>query len=157
MQRADARTLVTLLHLRDLASRAGKQLAIASEMLDDRNRALAQVTRVDDVIVSDRLISLLVTQISENPTLAAVFDELFTAEGSEVYLRPASEYVRPGARTNFATIVEAARRRGETAIGYRVRAQANDETAAYGVHVNPPKSQPVSLADGDRVIVLALD
>ncbi len=156
-QRADARTLVTLLHLRDLSRRSGRHLPVASEMLDDRNRALAQVTKVDDVIVSDRLISLLMCQISENPALHAVFDELFTAEGSEIYMRPATDYVRAGSRPNFATIIEAARGRAETAIGYRVHAYADDPDADYGVRLNIPKSQEMPVVEDDRVIVLALD
>ena len=44
----------------------GAEFSIVSEMLDDRNRELAQVTKVDDVIVSDKLISLMLAQISEN-------------------------------------------------------------------------------------------
>src|SRR5262249_33875920 len=52
-QRADARTLVSLLHLRDIAATAGRRFSIVSEMLDVRNRDLAEVTRADDFIVSD--------------------------------------------------------------------------------------------------------
>src|SRR3954454_3981903 len=37
VQRADARTLVTLLHLRDMVDRSGVAFTITSEMLDDRN------------------------------------------------------------------------------------------------------------------------
>ena len=55
-------------------------------MLDHRNRELAEVTQADDFIVSDRLISLMLSQLSENEELNAVFDELFNPEGSEVYL-----------------------------------------------------------------------
>src|SRR5205823_1954858 len=95
-QRADSRTLVTLLHLRDIAAHRGARFSIASEMLDDRNRELAEVTQVDDVIVSDRVLSLMIAQISENRHLSQVFSELFAAEGSEIYLRPASYYVRDG-------------------------------------------------------------
>lgn len=152
-QRADARTLVTLLHLRDIAARSGADFSIVSEMLDDRNRELAQVTHVDDVIVSDRLISLMIAQISENPHLEDVFSELFQSAGSEIYLRPAGDYVRPGAEVAFATVVEAARRRGEIAVGYRRRA-ANGEPPG-GVVLNPRKSAPVALGADDRVIVLA--
>ncbi|HMI80305.1 MAG TPA: hypothetical protein VK480_00810, partial [Solirubrobacterales bacterium] len=94
-QRADARTLVTLLHLRDIADRRGAEFTVVSEMIDDRNRRLAEVTKVDDVIVSDKVISLMLTQISESSDLAKVFDELFSAGGSELYLRPASDYVLP--------------------------------------------------------------
>jgi len=154
-QRADARTLVTLLHLRDIAARKAVKFSIASEMLDDRNRELAQVTQVDDVIVSDRVISLMITQISENPRLKEVFSELFAAEGSEIYLRPAADYVLAGRETTFATLVEAARRRGEVAIGYRDAANALDPARAYGVRINLPKSAPIRSGAGDRVVVLA--
>ncbi len=148
-QRADARTLIALLHLRDIAERAGLRVPIVSEMLDDRNRELAQVTKVDDVIVSDQLISLLITQISENPHLAAVFGELFSAEGAEVYLREATSYVAGAAEVTFATLVAAASRRGETALGYR-RAAEPDR-----VLVNPRKSDTFRPVAGDRLVVLA--
>ena len=152
-QRADARTLVTLLHLRDIvAGENGDAPTLTSEMLDDRNRELAQVTRVDDVIVSDRILSLMLTQLSENERLAAVFGELFAAEGSEIYLRPAAEYVRLGREVTFATVVEAARRRGEVAVGVHVAGAAED---VRGYDLNPPKSRRFSFAEADRVIVLA--
>jgi voltage-gated potassium channel Kch len=154
-QRADARTLVTLLHLRDIASRTGSEFTIVSELLDDRDRQLAEVTQVDDAIVSDKVISLLLTQISENRHLATVFEELFAADGSELYLRPAEQYVQLGQATTFRTLVESAKRRGEVAIGYRTAALAHDATAAFGVAVNPAKSSPITAAEGDRVVVLA--
>jgi hypothetical protein len=154
-QRADARTLVTLLHLRDIADKRGASYSIVSEMIDERNRQLAEVTRVDDVIVSDKIISLIVTQVSETKELAQVFDELFAAEGSEIYLRPAGDYVPAGREVTFATLVEAARRRGECAIGYREAAGADDPGRGFGVRINPPKSELVTLDGDDRVVVLA--
>lgn len=153
-QRADARTLVTLLHLRDIAERTGSSISVVSEMLDDRNRQLAQVTNVDDVIVSDHVISLLLSQISENRDLAEVFADLFDAEGSEVYLRDAASYVKAGTSVNFATFVAAAIERGETAIGYRHTDEALQPSTG-GVVVNPPKSATFTVEDGDRLIVLA--
>ena len=57
----------------------------------------------------------------------------------------------------FATVIEAARRRGEVAIGYRTRALEADASASYGVTLNPRKSTPISFADGDRIIVIAED
>jgi len=56
---------------------------------------------------------------------------------------------------SFATVVEAARRRGEVAIGYRSSALSSDAGASYGVKVNPPKADKVKFGEGDRVIVLA--
>ena len=124
-------------------------------MLDDRNRELAAVTNADDFIVSDKLISLFLSQVSENKQLTEVFGQLFSASGAEVYLNPAELYIAEGASVDFYTILESARRRGETAIGYRVAAKARSASDAYGVHVNPKKGEKVSFTAGDKVIVLA--
>ncbi|MEV6156990.1 potassium transporter TrkA [Nonomuraea sp. NPDC052129] len=155
-QYADSRTLVTLLHLRDLASRTGQRFPIVSEMNDDRNRRLAQVTKADDFVVGTKLISLLMTQLSENPHLGAVFRYLFDADGSEIYLKPATDYLRPGMTVSFATVIAAARARGETAIGYRLAVEST-APPSFGVVLNPGKSDPVTLGPRDLVIVLAED
>ncbi len=154
-QKADARTLITLLHLRDIVDQSGKEVSIVSEMLDIRNRNLAEVTRADDFIVSEKLVSLMLSQISENKELNAVFADLFDPEGAEIYLKPAENYVALGQPLNFYTVVESARRRGEVALGYRLQALKGDAGKAYGVKVNPKKSEPVTFAAGDRIIVLA--
>jgi voltage-gated potassium channel Kch len=153
---ADSRTLVSLLHLREIAERSGRSFSIVSEMLDDRNRELAEIARADDFIVSDRLVSLMMCQVSENKEYAAVVEELIDPEGSEVYLKPADEYVEFGVPLSFYTVVEAARRRGEMAVGYRVMAEAGDPRKSYGVHLNPAKSRRMEFAEGDKVIVLAV-
>jgi voltage-gated potassium channel Kch len=154
-EEADSRTLVTLLHLREIAERSGQPFSIVSEMLDDRNRELAEIARADDFIVSDRLVSLMMCQVSENKEYSAVFEELIDPEGSELYLKPAYEYVEPGVPLNFYTVVEAACRRGEVAVGYRVEAEAGDPRKSYGVRLNPAKSRPLNFAAGDKIIVLA--
>lgn len=154
-QEADARSLVTLLHLRDISEKTGRHLAIVSEILDVRNRELAEVSRADDFIVSDKLISLLMSQISENKSLAPVFEDLFDPEGSELYLNPANDYVQTGKPLNFYTVLEAARRQGHVAIGYRLKALSEDPKNAYGVVINPEKSKQITFTEADRIIVLA--
>jgi voltage-gated potassium channel Kch len=157
IQEADARTLITLLHLRDMAEKGGHDFRIVTEMLDTRNRELAEVTQADDFIVSNKLTSLMLAQVSENKELSAVFADLFDPEGAEVYIKPAMNYVALGRPVSFYTVVEAARRRGEVAIGYRIEAFGKDAAKAYGVAVNPAKSEKVTFAEADRVIVLAED
>ncbi len=156
-QQADAQTLITLLHLRDISDRSGETLSIVSEMLDLRNRALAEVTKADDFIVSDKLVSLMLSQVAENKHLNAVFTDIFDPEGSEIYVKPASYYVCLDEPVNFYTVVESARQRGAVAIGYRLRAHATDASRSYGVVVNPNKSESVTFTAGDRVIVIAED
>ena len=155
IQEADAKTLITLLHLRNLADAAGVKLSIVSEMMDLRNRALAQVARADDFIVSDKLVSLMMSQLSENANLDRVFRVLFSAEGSEIYIRPMTDYIRLGSTVDFYTVLEAAAERGETAIGYRLMKHADDKDHGYGVNVNPKKSEKHSFAENDMIVVLA--
>ncbi|GII02829.1 CASTOR/POLLUX-related putative ion channel [Planobispora takensis] len=151
---ADTRTLMTLLQLRDIQTTLGERYSIVSEMHDENNRSLAEVTRADDIVISDTVIGLLLAQLTENRHLADVFGYLFDSKGSEIYPRPAGEYVRAGVPISFATVIEAARRRGETAIGYRLADRIN-EAPHFGVVLNPDKSRLFRLGPGDSVIVLA--
>lgn len=155
IQIADATTMVSLLHLRDIARETGQRNAIVSEILDVRNRDLVEVTSADDVIISERLVALALAQIAENKDVVPVFLELLTPEGPEIYLKPAEDYITPGQPINFCTVLEAARRQGQTAIGYRLLSEASAPDQAFGVHLNPDKAAPITLAAQDRVIVLA--
>jgi len=154
-QEADAITLITLLHLRDIAERDETPFSIISEMLDLRNRELAEAAKVDDFIVSEHLISLMMAQLSENSELMGVFTDIFDPEGAEIYLKPISDYVKTGQPVNFYTVTEAARRRGETALGYRVMVESHNADKAYGVHTNPKKTERVNFSAEDKVIVIA--
>jgi len=151
---ADARTMVTLLHLRDLERIADKRVPITSEILDIGNRDLASISEADDFIVSNTLVSLMVSQVAENPNLVSVFEELFSSEGYEIYLKPVGDYVREGRHT-FGVVTEAALRRGEIAIGYRLAALSSDQKAAFGVVINPSKRASIALTTTDKIIVLA--
>ena len=157
-QATDTSTLVTLLHLRKIAETAGRHIGVVSEMIDVRNRELAEVTRADDFVVSNKLVSLMLAQASENPRLSAIFDDLLDEAGSEIYMRPIEDYVAIDREATFYTLTEAARRRGEVAIGYAQRRDGKvDARGRGGVVVNPPKTLPVKYIPGDRLIVLARD
>jgi len=155
IQRADSRTMMTLLHLRDIADKRGHSLSIVSEIMDIRNRDLILVARVDDFIISDRLISLALTQLSENGHILEVFEDLFDPEGAEIYLKRIEQYVRLGRPVNFYTLLESACQQDEIAIGYRLQAEAHNDGKDFGVHLNPKKSEMINFSAGDRLIVLA--
>jgi ion channel POLLUX/CASTOR len=152
---ADDRTLVTLLHLRDIKVTLGDSFSVVTEMNDDSNRDIAEVTKADDFIVSTRLISLLMTQLAENRHLHGVFSSLFDPSGSEINLKPVSDYVTPGVPVTFATIIEAARCRAETPIGYRLR-EHHQVAPHYGVVLNPPKSTIMTFSPDDSVIAISV-
>jgi voltage-gated potassium channel Kch len=154
-QAADTQTLVTLLHLREIATQNGKRGILVSEMADIRNRQLASVTRADDFVVSNRLISLMLAQAAESEFTSAIFTELLDETGSEVYMRPVETMIGIERPVDFYTIIETAKRRGETAFGYcRPR---GDKSNPSGVTLNPSKAQAVDFRVGDYIVVLAQD
>lgn len=157
-QVADAHTLITLLHLRDISRKNPEcHYSITTEMLDIRNRNLAEVTRADDFIVSDKLISLMFSQIAEEKALNDVFTDIFDPDGSEIYLKPAGDYITLGVPVNFYTVVASARKKGEVAMGFRRYEDQMDVSKYYGVVLNPYKSHKVSYEERDKIIIIAED
>jgi len=154
-QEADSRTLVTLVHLRDIRDKINQQFTIVSEILDVRNRELLELNQADDFILSERLVSLAMAQISENKELGPLFEELFQPEGSEIYFKPITNYLTVDEPVNFFTIVEAALAEKETAIGYRQVSYANDADRNYGLVINPRKSDYVDYVETDQIIVFS--
>jgi ion channel POLLUX/CASTOR len=155
IQEADAVTLITLLHLRDISEKTGVKFSIISEVLDIRNRSLAETAKVNDFIISDTLLSLLLTQVSENKYLNLVFKDLFDTDGSEIYIKKANNYIDCSKNVNFYTIVESAQQKNEVAIGYKIFDQETDPQKNYGIYINPAKSDLIALSDEDSIIVLA--
>ena len=162
IEEADTITLSTLIYLREIRDKSGKYFPIITELFDSANHELIQSAESDDFIISDNIISAAVTQISENKLLADVFNELFRPEGVEIYLRPAENYVKLDNNINFYTVLESAKRKGETAIGYRFYRFSklkshvfSGKEIAYGVMLNPEKSQSFELSKEDSIIVLS--
>jgi ion channel POLLUX/CASTOR len=154
-QRADSITMVTLLHLRDIANKLDVSLPIVSEIMDIRNRDLIQVANVDDFIISDRLVSLALAQLAENKQVRGVFVDLLSAEGAEIYLKPIGDYLKVDQPVNFYTVLAAAQQRNETAVGYRIMADGREAAKWFGIYLNPIKSKSISFSADDRIIVVA--
>ena len=153
IERRDAKILMILLQLRYLAKTKGYRFTVTSEMLRVENQELARVAEVNDFVISSNITSLILTQISQIRELRAIFNELLREEGSEIYVRPAGNYVKTGCETDIYTAVEAAARQREVLIGYRTQ----DENGGIRIVTNPPKAQKITFSERDAFIVIALD
>ena len=156
-QEADSQTLITLLHLRDLLNKNDKNVRIVSEIMDLRNRELASVTKADDFVVSDKLIAQMLSQVCETKELVNVFDDMFDANGSEIYLKPITNYIKAGIEVDFFTVLESAKRQNQIAIGYRIMINQYDKESSYGIVLNQLKSKKICFSTDDKIIVLAQD
>ena len=155
-QRADTRTLVTLLHLREIAERARAPLldrqrdARRAQPRAGRGHQRRRLHRQRPAGQPDARAGL-----GEQAPGPPCFDDLFDADGLRDLPEAGGRLRRARPPVNFYTVVEAARRRGEIAIGYRTAADGADAARGYGVVVNPDKSATASYEPADRVIVLA--
>lgn len=151
---SDARTLMTLVQLRQVLKKRGidEKVSIVTELLEPTDVPLAQVANPDDFIISEQLVSLLLSQLSENPDLEPLFWDLFDSGRAEIVLKPASAYVAIDQEIPFSAAVASASTRSEVAIGYR-RA-VSDGNRAPQVVVNPAKGLALRFGPTDQLIVL---
>jgi hypothetical protein len=105
------------------------------------------------MVVSDNLAALLIAQVSENPALAPVFDDLFDADGASISVNPIESYAPVGKSIEFAQLVAIGRANGESVIGYRTLA-GSKHLASSGVKLNPAKTTKFTPAKGDGLIVV---
>ncbi|MGI5976715.1 MAG: CASTOR/POLLUX-related putative ion channel [Candidatus Limivicinus sp.] len=150
-EEADAKTLLLLLHLHSISNRTGIRFSLTSEMRTAANQELAQITHVNDFIISSNITALMMTQIAQTRERHAIFDDLLDESGSEIYMNPVSKYVKCGVEMNFYTLQAAAARYGELAVGYRKR----DGEDGYRIVINPSKSDVFSFEEADCVVTIA--
>lgn len=152
---ADAHTMLTMLQLNQLSlkSASGEPTRLIAEILDSRKANLAREAADGDLVISDNLGALLIAQLSENPALAAVFDDLFDAGGMSILIKPISNYVELARETTFADLVAAASDFAESAIGYRTAAHPTND-GSTGVILNPNKNEVFTPQVGDSLILI---
>ena len=107
-EKADAATLFTLINLRQIRKENNSKFTILSEVLDSKNAELISIEKSDDFVMSEKIINLMLSQLSENPSLNEFFNELMQPDGSEIYFRQIADYVDTNSDVNFKMLVESA-------------------------------------------------
>lgn len=148
---ADARTLTVLLQLSHYYRDRPDAPVVVSEMRSKKNQALASVARVNDFVVGSNLASLVLTQIALNRSLNALFDELLTDEGNEIYIKPLRQFVDPAVPVDLYTLAAATAQTGQQLLGLRLQ----QPDGRFTVLLNPDKGRHFDFGPEDCVIVLA--
>jgi ion channel POLLUX/CASTOR len=159
---ADTRAIIALLLLRDARVRSGQyHQRVCSEILDPKNRELAATTQINDIVISNEMISMVLAQITFEPRAHAVFEDLVRSEGSEIYVKALELYLPPGfvgsgQVVTFEFLILAAKARGELALGLQI--YTDDPESKHGLVLNPTdRLRPFAPKPGDRMVVLAED
>lgn len=164
IEQIDTETILLLLLLRGMRREladAGETIhtKIVTEVLESSNQTLVNRAGVDDFVISSQMISMIFAQISEEPSIKDVYDDLFREEGSEIYVKPASLYFEDlPVCLPFADLMKVAQSRdSEVCIGWKNKACEFDAAANYGVTLVPEKHVLITLKPDDSLVVLAED
>lgn len=163
-ERVDSESIVVLLHLRGIRrdareAAAAKRTKIVTEVLESGNQELVSKAGVDDVIISNRMVSMIFAQLSEQREIHRVYDDLFEEEGSEIYVKPASLYFAElPADVRFGDLMAVAQARdGEVCIGVKKGGLESDARRNYGIRLIPKKDEVLRIERGDALVVVAED
>ena len=144
---ADAETLLTLLHLDNLRKQLKVDPSIVLEIEDSVNADALDYIRVDDFLISNLLVSKIMTQIAQNRYLNTVIHELVSEEGNEFYLKRVNAYVSINKEYPFYALVQAGQLRDHLVVGYK--------RFREDVVLNPPKDTLLTFSNKDRLVVVA--
>ena len=144
---ADSESLLTLLHLHQLTQDLPSKPSIVVEIEDAANVDSVSQVGIDDFLVSDELFSKMMTQISENPQIYPVLEELISETGQEFYLRRASSYLPSNQPFSINAYIQAALARKQLFVGYKKHKEE--------IVLNPSKDDILTLGPLDRIIILA--
>ncbi len=160
-ERIDSETIVILLLLRNIFAahpEEAKRTKLITEVLNSDNQGLVARAGVQDFIISNRYISMLLAQISEDADIKRVYDHLFQEEGSEIYLKPASLYFTSlPQEVSFADMMRIAQKREEVCLGVKIKALEKDMDENFGVKLIPEKTSTFALQPDDALVVLSED
>ena len=128
---------------------------VITELADGRYRSISTSTDARHMLVGSEIVARLLAQLSENPELLGLYEDLLGVGGPDLVLNSASEHIVRGGQASFAQVSAAAVKRGEIAIGYRLDSQSSDRDANFGVRINPSKAPSLVLGENDAVIVVS--
>jgi len=143
------------------SSKSIKWPKLITEVMDSDNIDIILNSGVEDFMVSNQFVSQIMAQVSEEPLALDVYDDLFQADGSELYIKPASYYFdfseNKSITIKYGECVQAAQLRDEVILGVQLYADQKKKGAMFGINLIPNKSDEFTLHKEDGLIALAED
>ncbi len=160
-EKTDTDTILILLLLRTMFEQheqTNRYTKLITEVLDSGNKELVSKAGVNDFIISNRFVSMIIAQYSEEPEIQRVYGNLFREAGSEIYLKPVALYLGElPTEVSFADLLGLVQKRDEICLGVKLQDAESDPRRNWGVELNPPKTRRYTLRPGDSLVVLAED
>lgn len=156
--KVDSDTLIILLLLRKLRGDEELHTKIITQVLNSENQNIITQTDVDDFIISNKLITMILAQLSEEPRIKVLYDDIFSEDGSEIYVKPTSLYFENfPQKVRFGDLIHLAGKREEICLGIRKGSLSKDAENNFGVRLNLAKDETITLTEEDYLVVLSED
>lgn len=157
----DSDTIAKLLEFRHYFKNNVKgelKTQLITEVADSQNIEVIQAAGVNDFLISNQFLSKIYAQVGEEQDVLKVYEDLFSEEGSEVYIKPIKLFTTiSGKKVTFGDLCAAAARRGESCFGIIIAAELNDRSKNNGFKINPSKTEEFIVTSADSLITLAED
>jgi len=161
----DAKTLTTLLEIRQIFQEYKEETGnpitteLVVELADSEETDLVIKAGVQDFLLSNQFVSKILAQVSQDPGVMLVYRDLFSAEGSEMYIKPIELFfpAEKISKLSFADCVFAAQSRDEICLGVKIASQAKDRDNNFGIYLAPSLDTEFSLTFADELITIAED
>jgi len=121
---------------------------IIVQLTDGSKEGLIESNSYNELIVSDTLSSLVITQLADNPSLWHVFEELFSDSRLKICVSPFSDYnsmIAPN-QISVKDLILLALEKNQTFIGFVYQDKLN---------LNPPKSTKINIDESLFLVYLA--
>ena len=153
----DSDTLIILLLLRKIKSNlTNTNTKIITQVLNSENQDIIMQTDVNDSIISNKLITLILAQLSENPLILKFYEDIFSEDGSEIYLKPVNLYYDQfPIKATFGDLINLADQRNEICLGIRKGCLSKNANENFGVRLNLKKDEFIELEENDFLVVLS--
>ena len=163
IEEMDAFVISLLIRIRQILRNSGSSQwpKLITEVMDSENIDIILNSGVKDFMVSNQFVSQIMAQVSEEPLALDVYDDLFQAEGSELYIKPATYYFpfdgKESITVSYGECVRAAQLRGEVILGAQLHSEQKEKDKMFGITLIPDKNEKFTLTPEDGLIALARD
>ncbi len=162
-EQVDAKTLTILLEIRQIlntyTAKTGQKVTteLIAEIMNSDDTDLVIKAGVKDFLLTDKFVSKILAQVSQEPDIMSIYNDLFSAEGSELYIKPLWLYFAPEEIYNatFVDCIIAAQQRQELCIGVKINSQAQNKDHNFGIYLVPNWDEQLNLKFEDSLITLA--
>lgn len=150
---SDSRTMMLLMHLRNFIKQHDLELSITSEMKQPSNQKIIESANISDFVVSNNIIALMVSQISENKDLIAVFEDLLDEEGAEIYVYPSTFFFKEKSHLSVRSAIRYFAQQSKILIGYKLKQDSHFDNTEK-IYINPPKDEKITAGDNLSFIII---